>query len=226
MPKKLNRTEQIRTALLTGEPLDRHTVIQLFGVDGALLSKIVREMKKSGYRFSEEKTARNRPTTYRLVRPRPAAQEPAGKPAAAGAGTHGAGTNGLRAYDIGRDLLLEGQHVSGTDLAGKVPGAAPQAIGAVVAQLRQEGYEFDYEMDGRVKRWFITGKGEPKPRRARALGVGPSRNGHRPRMPAPQIDAPTECVMVFRVTDDEVQFAVRQGPRVFTAQLLSVAEAE
>lgn len=133
-------------------------------------------------------------------------------------------------FDRAVEIFLAGEHITAADLVDRLgTEAKPQLIAMVIARMKAKGYQFDYEVAGKLKRWYITGKTDPPPQTAWGAGAGKrartgNGKGAKPRMPAPQIDAPTECVMSYRIDDDTVQFAIRQGGRTFTAEVLSVME--
>lgn len=219
---KPNKTQRVRDRLLAGETLDRLQAKIRYGLDPSVFDRLARDLKAAGHPCTQTRVGK-RPTAYRFLT---AAEQEEAAPSVTN-GSRPAGAASSAPYDIIRERLLAGEQLAGAEMAEEL-GCPAQIVSVVMARLKEEGYDFDHVMAGKRKRWFVSGKGAPRPRRLPSRGtvVGPSRNGQRPRMPVPQLDAPTECVMAFRVDDDNVQFAVRQGSRVFTAQLISVVEAD
>lgn len=206
------KTDQIRQRLLAGAQLDSHTAVAQYKVNRSLFTTLVRDMKRQGHVFTETRTGPTAPVRYQL------------------AGTNGSSAQGpghtsvvvedpRTAFERATDALLGGEHLSGADMVDRF-GAKPQTIGVVVSRLKEKGYFLEYdELEGHGKRWHVAGKGEPPPK-----GHRTSHKGSRPKMPAPELDAATEVVLVHRISDDEIEFAVAQGHRRWLATIKSCVE--
>jgi biotin operon repressor len=117
-----------------------------------------------------------------------------------------------------RGRLLAGEALIAAQVAEEL-GVSRTRLRGVVLAMEEAGHRFERTKAGRgaVRYQLLAAAGPRSNGNGRALAA-------RPKMPAPQVDAPTEVVLIHRVSDDEVDVAIRQGGRQWLMRVTSCVE--
>lgn len=211
----MSKTSELKERLLRGDTLDSVSVSKEYGgLHKSTLTSLVRRMEAEGHHFEKTRSAFNQPYCFRLT-----------SATSNGNGTEASPVETPQETPFERiiEWLLEGQHLSGSEVAARI-GCKPQVLPVTMARLKEQGYQFEHEVQGKTKYWFIVGKGQPKPRNTRGTGGRATRAVKAIRMPAPNLEDGAEFLMVSRPLPDTVRFAVRQGRYTWTAEAIRCDE--